>query len=200
MNKVAAYFDERASSWIEMEKHTKSPVQPAVAVMAGVGSGSRVLDLGCGLGVMMPVYRSMGVARVVGVDVSENMVELARERWADEPWAAFIAADATELDLDERFDCVVVYNAYPHFMDRPALVSACYRLLVDGGRFVVAHGTGRDGINAHHEAVAAGVSIGLGPAREESAVWEGPFRIDALVDTPGFYAFAGRKVGNGPIG
>lgn len=193
MNKVATYFDERASGWLKMEEFTKSPMQPAVAVMAGVGIDSRVLDLGCGLGVMMPVYRDLGVSRVVGVDVSENMIELARERWASDSWAEFIAADAAELDLDERFDSVVIYNAYPHFMDRPALVNTCHRLLADGGRFVVAHGAGKDHINMHHDAVAAGVSLGLKSAREESEAWEGLFEIDALVDTPGFYAFAGRK-------
>lgn len=194
MNDIASYFDQRAESWGQMEKHTKSPVQPAVAIMAGIGAGSRVLDLGCGLGVMMPIYQQLGAARVLGVDVSEKMVELARERWASEPWIEFLAADATELDLDERFDAVVIYNAYPHFMNRPELVSACHRLLADNGRFVVAHGTGKDGINSHHEAVAAGVSLGLGSAREESATWKGPFEIDALVDTPGFYAFAGKRI------
>lgn len=193
MGNVATYFDERASSWIKMEEHTKSPMQPAVAVMAGVGIESRVLDLGCGLGVMMPIYQQLGVARAVGVDVSEAMVKLARERWADDPRFEFIAADAAELDLDERFDSIVIYNAYPHFMDRPALVRTCHRLLADGGRFVVAHGAGKDHINSHHDAVAAGVSLGLKSAREESTAWEGLFDINALVDTPGFYAFAGQK-------
>ncbi len=193
MDAIATYFDERADSWTEMERHTKSPVQPAVAIMAGVGAGSRVLDLGCGLGVMLPTYRELGAARVLGVDLSEKMVALARERWAGESWADFLAADASELDLRERFDAIVIYNAYPHFMSRTALVKTCHGLLVDDGRFVVAHGTGKDGINAHHEAIAAGVSLGLASAREESAIWDGPFEIDALVDTPGFYAFAGRK-------
>ena len=193
MNKVATYFDERADSWIKMETHTKSPMQPAVAVMAGVGLESRVLDLGCGLGVMMPVYQQLGVSRAVGVDVSEKMIELARERWADEPRFDFIAADAAQLDLDERFDSIVIYNAYQHFMDRENLVRTCHRLLLDGGRFVVAHGAGKDHINSHHDAVAAGVSMGLKSAREESVAWEGLFEIDAIVDTPGFYAFAGRK-------
>lgn len=194
MNDVASYFDERAESWLAMEEHTKSLVQPAVAIMAGVGEGSRVLDLGCGLGVMMPVYRQLGAARVLGVDVSGKMIELARERWAGEPWIGFLAADAAELDIDERFDAVVIYNAYPHFMNRPALVGTCHRLLAGNGRFVVAHGTGKDDINSHHEAVAAGVSLGLASAREESAAWEGMFEIDALVDTPGFYAFSGKKL------
>ena len=193
MDNVARYFDERADSWLEMEQHTKSPVQAAVAIMAGIGEGSRVLDLGCGLGVMMPVYRQLGAARVLGVDVSEKMIERAKQRWEGEEGFGFIAADAAGLDLDERFDAVVIYNAYPHFMDRPALVRACHRLLCDGGRFVVAHGTGKDGINSHHQAVAAGVSLGLEPAHKEAAAWRDGFEIDAVVDTPDFYAFAGRK-------
>lgn len=193
MNDVASYFDDRAGSWMQMEEHTKSPVQPAVAIMAGIGKGSRVLDLGCGLGVMMPVYRQLGAAHVLGVDVSEKMIELARERWRDEPWVEFLNADAAQLRIDGQFDAVVIYNAYPHFMDRPALVSACHRLLTDTGRFIVAHGSGKDDINSHHDAVASGVSLGLASAREESAAWEGLFEIDAIVDTPGFYAFAGKK-------
>jgi len=193
MNKVANYFDERADSWLGMEQHTKSPVQAAVAIMAGVGAGSRVLDLGCGLGVMVPIYRQLGAARVVGVDVSEKMVELARKRWAGEANYEFVAADAAALDTDDRFGAVVIYNAYPHFMDRPALVKTCHRLLCEDGRFVVAHGTGKDEINSHHQAVAAGVSLGLKPASREAHAWQELFEIDAIVDTPGFYAFAGRK-------
>ncbi len=194
MNTVAAYFDNRADSWHMAELQTKSPMQPAVAIMAGVGKGSRVLDLGCGLGVMMPIYGQLQVDYALGVDLSEKMIERARKRWVDEPWADFLAADAAQLQLEQRFDAVVIYNAYPHFMNRPALVKTCHDLLVDNGRFVVAHGAGKDVINSHHDAVAAGVSLGLKSAHEESAVWEELFEIDALVDTPGFYAFAGKKL------
>ena len=95
------------------------------------------------------------------------------------------------LDEGERFDAVVIYNAYPHFFEKAALVEKVYRLVKTDGRFVVAHGSGRDVINRHHEAVAAGVSCGLRAASEESALWADKFEIEALVDTPGFYAFSG---------
>ena len=194
MNKVAVYFDEKSAFWTEMEQNTKSPVQAAVALMAGVGPDTRVLDLGCGLGVMVPIYEQLGASRVLGVDISPKMIEQARAYRGDSPIAEFVAADAATLELDEQFDSIVIYNAYPHFMNRPALIAACSRLLCEDGRFCVAHGTGRAGINAHHEAVAAGVSLGLESARVESAAWEELFAIDALVDTPGFYAFAGKKI------
>lgn len=191
--KVARYFDDRAAEWEFMEHRTASPLQPAVALMAGVGKGAAVLDAGSGLGVMMPTYLDLGAARVLGVDVSPEMAARADERWADHSQISFIAADIAHLETDERFDAVVVYNAYPHLMEREALIANCARLLRAGGRFVVAHSTGRQDINAHHEAVAAGVSLGLRPAAEEAAAWEGPFAIDILVDTPAFYAFGGHK-------
>ena len=193
MDKIAEYFDEKASSWAEMERCTKSSVQPAVARMAGVGSGSRVLDVGCGLGVMVPVYLDMEVGHVLGVDVSQNMVDLACERWSDKPEVEFLAVDAGELDAPGSFDAVVAYNVYPHIMNREAFVANVHKMLVDDGRFVVAHGAGKDAINSHHDAVAAGVSLGLKPAAEEALPWSDLFEIDAVVDTPAFYAFAGRK-------
>ena len=84
--------------------------------------------------------------------------------------------DALSLDESERFDAVVIYNAYPHFFEKAALVEKVYRLVKTGGRFVVAHGSGKDAINRHHEAVAAGVSCGLRAASEESALWADKFK------------------------
>lgn len=188
---VAAYFDARADGWLQMEASTASPLQPAVAALAGVGPGARVLDIGCGLGVMMSAYLELDVAFVLGVDVSSRMVSLAQERWAAEERVSFAVGDAAQMSFEEPFDSVVIYNAYPHLMDRSALVCSCAAALVPGGRFVVAHSTGRQNINAHHEAQAAGVSLPLGSADEESRVWRSHFRIDGIVDTPRFFAFCG---------
>lgn len=191
--KVARYFDDRAAEWEFMEQRTASPLQPAVALMAGAGRGAAILDVGSGLGVMMPTYLELGAGRVLGVDVSPEMAARASQRWADHPEISFVAADIAHLETDERFDAVVVYNAYPHLMEREVLIANCARLLRADGRFIVAHSTGRHDINAHHGAVAAGVSLGLRPAAEEAAAWEGLFAIDILVDTPAFYAFGGAK-------
>jgi len=193
MENVAEYFDRKAAAWDQMERNTKTPVQPAAALMAGVGQGARVLDVGSGLGVMVPVYLQLGAGSVLCVDVSEEMTARASERWAECPEVRCLAGDAAALDMPGQFDAVVVYNAYPHIMEREAFVRNMHGLLADGGRFVVAHGAGKDVINSHHDAVAAGVSLGLRAASEEAQAWEALFDIDALVDTPAFYAFAGSK-------
>ena len=191
MDKVAAYFNERAGKWDESGCSGESRVQGAVLSLVDLKPGDSVLDLGCGTGVMIPFYLAAQAGKIVAVDVSEKMVERAREKFGNEPSVELRASDALSLDESERFDTAVIYNAYPHFPDKLALVEKVYRLLKPSGRFVVAHGSGKDAINRHHEAVAAGVSCGLRAASEESALWADKFEIEALVDTPGFYAFSG---------
>ena len=191
MDEIAAYFDERADSWDESGCSGESRVQGAVLSLVDLKPGDSVLDLGCGTGVMIPFYLAAQAGKIVAVDVSEKMVERAREKFGNEPSVELRVSDALSLDEGERFDAAVIYNAYPHFPDKLALVEKVYRMLKPSGRFVVAHGSGKDAINRHHEAVAAGVSCGLRAASEESALWADKFEIEALVDTPGFYAFSG---------
>lgn len=191
MDEIAAYFDERADSWDESGCSGESRVQGAVLSLVDLKPGDTVLDLGCGTGVMVPFYLTAKAGKIVAVDVSEKMVERAREKFGGEPSVELRASDALSLDEGERFDAAVIYNAYPHFPDKLALVEKVYRMLKPSGRFVVAHGSGKDAINRHHEAVAAGVSCGLRAASEESVLWADKFEIEALVDTPGFYAFSG---------
>lgn len=191
MDEIAAYFDERADSWDESGCSGESRVQGAVLSLVDLKPGDTVLDLGCGTGVMVPFYLAAQAGKIVAVDVSEKMVERAREKFGNEPSVELRASDALSLDEGERFDAAVIYNAYPHFPDKLALVEKVYRMLKPSGRFVVAHGSGKDAINRHHEAVAAGVSCGLRAASEESVLWADKFEIEALVDTPGFYAFSG---------
>lgn len=191
LNRVAAYFDFRADSWDEMSAG-RSPVQGAVVAMAGVGEGDRVLDVGCGTGVMTDFYLDADADEVVGIDVSARMVEIASEKFSDEPRATFVNADVLDFKDDGGFDAVVAYNCYPHIIDKHALVESTARLLRPGGRFVVAHGTSREQINMTHGHVPDAVKTPLMPAAEAAEEWETLFDIDAVVDTPGFYAFAGR--------
>lgn len=188
---VADYFDRRAAGWETVEEHTSSVVQPAVAVLAGVHAGGSVLDVGCGIGVMEQVLHNLGAGRIVAVDVSSKMIAKARTRFAGYDEMTFEVADVTDMTCDEPFESVIIYNAYPHLLRRDELVRNVHKLLVPGGRFVVAHNDNWQHLNQHHEAVAAGVSLGLRPARVEAEAWQELFEVDAIVDTPAFYAFAG---------
>lgn len=93
--------------------------------------GERILDLGCGDGVLTEKLAAAG-AQVVGVDSSQNMVEAARQRGLDAR-----VMDATRLTFDEEFDAVFS-NAVLHWIkhDPDAAIASAYRALRCPGRFV----------------------------------------------------------------
>ena len=216
MSAVAEYFDKRAACWDDDAEPFGSK-HIAVARIAGVREAVRVLDIGCGTGIMVPAYLVCGAAEVVGIDCSAEMVACAARKFAAEPRARFLHADATKLASglesaegaeDEEaacapegivsnslgsFDLAVIYNAYPHIRDKAALVKAVVSVLRPGGRFLVAHGAGRDMINAHHAkgVVPPDVSDGLRSAEEEARAWRASFEIDAMIDAPHLYCFGG---------
>lgn len=192
MTMMEAYFTELAKTWDSQQPESGS-LQEMVARLAGVSVGSRVLDLGCGTGIMEPAYLSLGAREVVALDVAPGMIDRAKDKFVHEPRVRFLCQDVLTYEEEEPFDVAVIYNAYPHFLDRYALVAKVASLLVPGGRFLVAHGMGRTRLNEHHCSVPAEVTSELCDAQSESAVWKHYFHIDVESDTPQFYCFGGAQ-------
>jgi trans-aconitate methyltransferase len=97
-------------------------------------SGERILDLGCGDGVLAAKLAEMG-CEVIGVDASEMQVAAARKLGLD---ARVMAGEA--LQFRDEFDAVFS-NAALHWMPRPEEVLAgVWRALRRGGRFVAEMG------------------------------------------------------------
>ena len=79
-------------------------------VLARVGEGSRILELGCGPGTDAAAL-SRG-RRYVGVDLSEVQLSVARQR---APHATFVAGDFTSIEFSPAsFDAVVSFFAFNH--------------------------------------------------------------------------------------
>ncbi|QDT48062.1 Cypemycin methyltransferase [Symmachiella dynata] len=92
--------------------------------------GERILDLGCGDGVLTQKLAEMG-CDVVGVDASPDQIEAARERDLDAH-----VVDCHNLEFDKEFDAVFS-NAALHWMKRPAeVIAGVRRALKPQGRFV----------------------------------------------------------------
>lgn len=113
-----------------------------------LGIRAQVLDVGCGPGWLSEFLARCGYW-VTGVDVSEDMVKIARERIAEiqqpagvgiEPRADFHAMPVLELPWANQFDAAVLYDAMHHFDDEIETLRVIRRALVPGGRIFIHEG------------------------------------------------------------
>ena len=110
---------------------TRTAVE-AVLDAAGVGSGTRVLDVGTGTGVAAATARGRG-AEVIGTDFSAAMLAEARRNVPD---VEFRESPAEHLPFDDcSFDSVVANGVLHHLGDPPTALHEVHRVLRRGGRF-----------------------------------------------------------------
>lgn len=126
------------------EQYKRSKQQPwrtfvecfTLMELIGDPRGMAVLDVACGEGFYTRMIAKRGAARVVGVDLSEGMIELARQQAG--LGIQYIVGDARELP-DDEFDMVLAAYLLNYARDRDELQSMCEgiaRSLRPAGRFV----------------------------------------------------------------
>jgi len=102
--------------------------------------GKTVLDLACGEGFFTRYLKQAGASRVVGVDLSSAMVELARQEELRNPLSVeYHVGDVKTLCLGERFDVVAAAYLLNYASSREELLNMCRSIagaLKPGGRFV----------------------------------------------------------------
>ena len=148
LNKIKAFFDEIASTWDD-KNADELGAKKIVKQFADKIKGKSVLDIGCGTGVLFEHLTKAGSKKITSIDVSEEMIRLAKEKF---PKGNFLVDDILTWNTNDTFDTIIMYNVYPHLMDKQKLVDKVYSLLNENGTFIVAHGSSRDTINSHHSA------------------------------------------------
>jgi SAM-dependent methyltransferase len=130
----AKYQESKRMPWRRfVEEHTMFDLLPDLA-------GRSVVDLACGEGVYSRKLVQAGAARVVGVDISPEMVALAQRAEAAETLGVhYVVADVATVELEERFDialCSYLFNYARSRAQLRALAESVHRLLRPGGLVV----------------------------------------------------------------
>jgi len=113
-----------------------APEWPSVRSLLPDLEGARVLDLGCGLGAFGRWAASAGASRIIGIDLSVNMLRRAREL-TDSDAIEYRLGDLAALDVPERgFDLIYSALAFHYVEDFPGLCAVMRTKLKDGGRLV----------------------------------------------------------------
>jgi len=106
---------------------------------ASLKSGDRLLDVACGTGIVSRVAHSRlaGTGRVVGVDLSPQMLAVARSVAPDIDWREG-SASSLPVDEKEKFDVLICQQGLQFFPDKPVAAREMHRVLTQDGRAVIA--------------------------------------------------------------
>lgn len=96
----------------------------------------KVLDLGCGFGEHCRYFVDCGAKKVVGIDLSQKMLEVAQKE-NSHPKISYIKMAIEDIDkLNEKFDIIVSSLALHYVEDYSEVVKKIHVILNSGGRFL----------------------------------------------------------------
>lgn len=142
---IRQHWEGAAPGWAKWEAtvaHWMEPATEAMLDMAGVASGTRVLDLACGAGSQtLSAARRVGEhGHVVASDISDTMLHHVHEnaRAAQLAHVSTMVGAAEELDVPaERFDAVICRLGLMLFVEPAKALAAVRRALKPGGKVAV---------------------------------------------------------------
>jgi SAM-dependent methyltransferase len=143
LEQPAAYFDLQAS-WGITKHFGGTPATDALLTRCAIGPDSRLLEVGCGVGITAcHAARSRG-CHIVAVDLSEPMIGWARRRARRlqlEEQIRFAAADAQQLPFpDSSFDAVICESVLAFVPDPGRALAEFVRVARPGGYIGVTEG------------------------------------------------------------
>lgn len=187
---VKEFFNKYASTWDD-NLIVNEDIINKILDDASVKENSYVLDVATGTGILIPFYLKRNVSKIIAIDLSDKMIDVARSKF-DDKRIKFICDDVFNIN-DYKFDSIVVYNAFPHFKDSEGLIKHLSNMLNDNGRLVIAHGASRDKINNHHSGSASNVSNSLMTSEELKTIMSKYLNVVNIIDNDLMYEVCGEK-------
>jgi len=135
-------YDRKAAQAIEISYQTPEVINQRMQTLSAMSlrSGERVLDAGCGTGLLIQgMVSAVGEnGQIVGIDFSNDMLDVARERFQSIDRVSLQQASVTDLPLEsESFDAASCTQTLLYVDDVEKAISELYRVLKPGGRIAV---------------------------------------------------------------
>ena len=159
-----------------------------MASVLALPAGARMLDVGCGSGWLSEFFARLGY-EVTGIDISDELVQMARERVERVPYEVdhetplrcrFLIQDIETAPLAEKFDAVICYDSLHHFEDERKVFRHLSAMLDVGGLLFILEG--------HKPSAGSATEDELQDVMRRYGTLESPFSSDylrALLDEQG---------------
>jgi SAM-dependent methyltransferase len=170
-------WGRRPRDWAELAEPSNEPLFAEVLRQLSIGAGTALLDIGCGSGYAASMAAALGAA-VTGIDITPELIEIARERLPNGGDFRVGGMDALPFD-DRTFDAAVGFNSF-QFADNPTrAVQEAARVVKAGG--LVAATTFAEPVRNESTAL----HLALEPLRRGSAAASAPTHLPYELSTPG---------------
>jgi len=134
-------FDKLAASWWDLEGesrplHDLNPVRRNYVAERVALKGARVLDVGCGGGILSEALAAAG-AQVTGIDLAPRVLDVARLHLHESNLQVDyreIAVETLAQESPAAFDAITCMEMLEHVPDPGSVIAACATLLKPGGR------------------------------------------------------------------
>ena len=186
---IVRFFDSVAKQWDEDMIRDDSIIN-TILDNAKVCEGKHVLDVACGTGVLIPDYLARNVASVTAIDISQEMIKIAETKFKQHN-VHLLCGDVETEEFHQKFDCIMVYNAFPHFPEPEKLIKVLISHLNEGGTLTIAHGMSREALDRHHSGSASKVSVGLMSEDELAGLFEPELIITTKISDSRMYQVTG---------
>ncbi len=156
------------------------PIVLPVLDRMGIEPDDNILDLGCGAGWLARLLsEQLPEGRVVGVDVSDEMVRHSRRRHTDLDNAMFVVGSAEEIPWDAGFftKAISVESAY-YWTDPARGLREVFRVMREGGSLWVLINYYQENPHSHQWGEVMTIPVNLFSAEE----WAGKFRDAGFAD------------------
>ena len=190
MDEIKEFFEKAAINW-----HNSDDLSLVRKILNEIGlkKGDKVLDVGCGKGIITPLIYEITDAPVKAIDISENMISGAKQIYPKSKSLIFECHDFYEYNDDIKYDYLILYNAYPHFLDRFALSNKANELLSKNGKLVIAHGMSKEALFKHHKGLNSKICRMIEAPIEESKAFFDHFDLEKWVDNEIYYLMVLKK-------
>ena len=101
---ISDWFDKNRGRGLSEKKYLQF-------ILDRCAFGSKVLDIGCGMGEPIASFLIANGYHVTGVDISANLLEFCHQRFPTHRW---IKADMCQLNLNETFAAVLAWDSFFH--------------------------------------------------------------------------------------
>ena len=174
MNKVKEFFNKLASDWDRRSKSDLSNIKDILSHIK-ISENDKILDLGCGTGIITSLLSSYTTKKVIGIDISNNMIKIAKSKNIDKK-VVFKCRDFYKLFLN-KYNLIVCFDAYPHFVNQKGFVLKAHKLLTKNGTLAIIFDNDTTTTNGFHKNIESELSRNILQPNEEGKLFENYFKI-----------------------